>query len=95
MYIHVWNEKMIHNGTEFRFCKCKNWLPVLCMGFKDTIVCGMKCREYLCPDCVKKTPENELTGRPIYTVDEYLAIRNEIAAQSNITIKYRSENNDR
>ena len=81
MYIHIWNETMNLRGMKMYFCKCKDWLPVLCMGFKDTIVCGMKCREYLCPDCVEKTPENELTGKPLYTVDEYLAMREKIFNQ--------------
>lgn len=81
MYIHIWNEKMNLRGMKMYFCKCKNWLPVLCMGFKDTVVCGMHCREYLCPDCSNNLPAGELTGGPLYTVDEYLAIRNKIATQ--------------
>lgn len=75
-HTHIFNERMNLRGMTLFFCKCKKWLPALCMGYKDTVALGMDCREYLCPKCCEKTPENELTGRPIYTVEEFVAMRN-------------------
>ena len=73
--MHVWNEKMtLTNGIKVVFCKCKNWLPPLCMGFKDTIVCRMHCREFLCPKCCENLPEGELTGKPLHTIEEFLKL---------------------
>lgn len=79
-YIHVWNERMNLRGMVLFFCKCKKWLPSLCMGYKDTVAARMDCREYLCPECCENLPEGELTGRPIYTVEEFLAIRERLAS---------------
>lgn len=92
MYIHIMNERMtLDNGIKVCFCKCKRWTPPLCMGFKDKMIAGMKCREYLCPECCKNLPKGDLTGRPLYTIDEFLAIRNEMAAQNHVTIKHKEE----
>lgn len=75
MYIHIMNEKMtLDNGIKVCFCKCKKWLPPLCMGFKDTVIARMHCREYLCPNCSNKLLEDELTGKPLYTIEEFLKL---------------------
>ena len=77
MYIHIMNEKMtLDNGIKVYFCRCKKWLPPLCMGFKDKVVAKMHCREYLCPDCYDNLLEGELTGGALYTVEKFLELRN-------------------
>jgi len=50
------------------------------MGYRDTVVAGMGCREYLCSECCEKLPEGELTGRPIFTVEELMSAYGKQAA---------------
>lgn len=72
-YTHVWNERMDLDGMVFLLCKCKRWRPSLCMGYKDTVIARLNCREYICPECCEKLPEGELTSRPIFTVEELMS----------------------
>ncbi len=76
-YVHIMNEKMtLDNGIKVHICDCGKWLPPLCMGYKDSTIAKMQCRKYLCPKCSDTLPKSELTGKPLYTVEEFLALRN-------------------
>ena len=83
VYIHIWNEKLIHNGHTFYFCKCQKWLPGLAMGIIEEAVCGLICHEYLCQECLNtRVLEVEQTARrhiipPIMSKDDYIKAFNQ------------------
>jgi hypothetical protein len=53
--VHIWNERNVtDDGRLWYFCKCKTWLPEPLLGYVETFVGNMRCREYLCLECCKK-----------------------------------------